>query len=154
MATGQFERWPPGLSKHRARCSNQNVKVQLQKACYVGRLYAQRRYALSRANTYVHLHHYSLFPDFCLCLLNIDGSSYNRFTRRTYMHIWRRSSHRAFETEDISAAHQLISDTMNIFSYNLMRRRLINYNRQKHQAPLPENVVTSTRGVFIKYRRP
>lgn len=77
----------------------------------------------SLAQTYIHLHHYAFFPDFCLCLLNIDGSSYNRFTRRTYTHIRRRSSHHAFETEDISAIHQLISDTVNTFSYNLMRKR-------------------------------
>lgn len=104
-------------------------------AMLVGFMRSADTRSLANANTYVHLHHYSLFPDFCLCLLNIDGSSYSRFTRRTYVHIWRRSSHRAFETEDISAAHQSISDTMNTFSYNLMRRRLINYNRQKHQAP-------------------
>lgn len=64
------------------------------------------------------------------------------------------SSHRAFETEDISAIHQLISDLGEYILLQFNEEELINYDRQKHRAPLLENVVTSTRSTFIKYQQP
>jgi hypothetical protein len=121
------------------------VKVQLQKARYVGRLYAQRRYALSRANMYTYT--YTIIRFFLT-------SVYAYLTLTAHptadLHDGRTRIFDGGRVIVLSRDGRYLRDSsvnLGYGEYILLQfneEEVINYDRQKHQAPLLENVGTST----------
>lgn len=105
-----------------ASSSNQNVKVQLQKACYVSRLYARLYTRSPRANIYIRnsLRYYSLFQTSVYAYLRLKP--YNRFTIHAYL-ITVETSFCSFKT-DIFANHRSILDKCIFLSFN--QKKVIN----------------------------